>query len=142
MLFKYISLGIQILVFNNTNIYLSMLFEKLITLFAEKQLWYRAVQRAQAWLGNAVYPNGNKTSLFNREFIPENLEYLTLKWPVIIIKWKREWKDLSRNMKPCILQAPYTKSEKCPPGCFTKIKIHCGTVNITRQRTGKCSSEW
>lgn len=96
----------------NTNFYSSMLFKKLITLFAEKQLWY-TVQTAQAWLGNSVQPNGSKTFLFNRELPPEKLKYLTLNWTVVIIKWKREWKDLSRNIKPYIISyaLPRTRSK-------------------------------
>lgn len=59
------------------------------------------MQKAQAWLGKATLYVTMETRpfLFNTELPPEKLKYLILNWTVIIIKWKRQWKGLSTNMK-------------------------------------------
>lgn len=68
----------------NTNFYSSMLFKKLITLFAEKQLWY-TMQTAQAWLGNSVQPNGSKTFLFFQTL--DNFGLLKFCWLIFCWMW-------------------------------------------------------
>lgn len=62
-------------------------------------LMHCAESTGMARKGNAIYHNGNKTFLFNKELPPEKLKYLILNWTVIIIKWKRQRKGASTNMK-------------------------------------------
>lgn len=77
--------------------------------------------------GHTAYHNGNKTFLFNKNLPPEKLKYLILSWVVIILKWKRQWKGLSTNMKAHIrisyaLRQTRNKSSKL----FNQVKNALG----------------
>lgn len=99
------------------------------------------MHRAQVWLDNAAnIPM--ETGLFSYSELPqEKLKYFTLNWPVIIIKWKREWIGLSRNMKPCIIANDLPQTRKTPlklvkqdKNMLWNCKYHKAAIMLTDRR--------